>query len=798
MFKNYFIIAWRNLKRNKAFAAINIIGLSLSVACCLLIFAIIDFHLSFDSFHHNKDRIYRIVTEWHDEEMSYSGAVPSPVAKAFRTNYTYGAHVARVIDYRDALITLTHNNQTKKFEEKEGVVYTEPAYFDIFNFPLLQGNAKAALANPNSAIITQKLAEKYFGKKGKAVGQIIKVNNKTDFTINGILKDIPENTDRQQEIFLSYENLKEQNAWIASDSSWGGVYSGSQSFVLLKPGATAAQANKGLAQLVQNNFKDRDAKVWKFRLQPLSDIHFNPDFGGYTNKSYLWALFFIGLFLIITACVNFINLATAQALNRSKEVGIRKVLGSLRSQLFWQFIIETGLITLFAVVVAVGLAYIILPYLNRLFQTSITLHLFTNVPLLLFLFAVTIFVVFLSGSYPGLIMARFKPVLALKSKLSQKSIGGFSLRRVLVVTQFAISQMLIIGTIIIAYQVHYSKNTDLGFNKDAIVMLPLGNGDKARMNTMRTRLSAIAGVENVSLCYNAPAANSNNTTGARYDNRSESERWNINLKPADENYLKTFGLKLVAGRNLFAGDTIREFVVNETFVRKLGLTDPQEVIGKTLTINGKLQHAPIVGVVKDFYNYSFHNEISPVCFMTDAGNYGSCAIKINPKNIHVAMASFEKIWNETYPEYFYSYRFVDDSIKEFYELDTIMMKLIQAFAGIAIIIGCLGLYGLVSFMAVGKTKEIGVRKVLGANITQLLWLFCKEFTRLLLIAFVIGAPIAWYVMHQYLQQFKYRVTIGPGVFIIAVVFTFFIAAATVGYRSIKAALANPVKSLRAE
>ncbi|HEX8461293.1 MAG TPA: ABC transporter permease, partial [Segetibacter sp.] len=737
-------------------------------------------------------------TEWHDDEVNYSGAIPSPVGKAFRTDYTYAEKTARVIDYRNAVISFKEKNELKKFQEEHGVVYTEPDFFDILNYSLIQGSKKTVLSTPNSAIITQKLAAKYFGKNTDAIGKVIKVNNKTDFTITGILKDMPANSDRQQEIYLSYQNLKDQNSWIANDSSWNGVYSGSQCYVLLKPGVTTTQANAALAQLVQKNFTGRDAKVWIFKLQPLNDIHFNPDYGGYANKSYLWALFFIGLFLIITACVNFINLATAQALNRSKEVAIRKVLGSLRSQLFWQFIAETGLITLFSVFAAVGFAYLSLPYINSLFETDITLHILTNVPLLVFVVTIAILVTFLSGSYPGLVMARFQPALALKSKLSQKSIGGFSLRRVLVVTQFAISQMLIIGTIIIAYQMHYSANTDLGFNKDAVVMLPLGNGDKVRMNTLRTRLSSVAGVEELSLCFDAPASNSNNTTGVRYDARAEAEHWDINLKPADTNYLETFGLKLIAGRNLFAGDTAREFVVNETFVRKLGLKDPNDVIGKTLAINGDRTKAPIVGVVKDFYNYSFRDEISAICMMTDGGSFNACAVKVNPKNIQSALVSFNKIWNETYPEYFYNYHFVDELVKEFYELDTIMLKLIQIFAAIAVTIGCLGLYGLVSFMAIRKTKEIGVRKVLGAGIPQLLWLFGKEFTRLLLIAFVIAAPFAWWAMHKYLQDFKYRINIGPGIFLVAIIFTFVIAAVTVGYRSIRAALANPVKSLRSE
>ncbi|MDB5211594.1 MAG: FtsX-like permease family protein, partial [Sediminibacterium sp.] len=782
MIRNYLKIGWRNLTRNKSYAFINIFGLSLGIACSIVIFMLISYHLSFDTFHKNKDHIYRLVTEWHDDEVGHSQAVPSPLGKAFRNEFTFAEKTARVIDYNNTLIALPLEKEIKKFKEESGVVYTEPEFFDMFDFPLVKGDKKTFLNNPNSAAITEKLAKKYFGNE-EAMGKTIRVNNHTNFLITGVLKDIPSNTDRKQEIYLSYDNLKAQSTWIANDSSWGGVYSGSQCYVLLKPSVTPSQVDAGLHQLIMKNYTGRDQKVWMFKLQPISDIHFNTDFDGYADRKYLWAFFFIGLFLIITACVNFINLATAQALNRSKEIGIRKVLGSLPSQLFWQFIAETALITVFAIILAIGFAAVSLPFINELFKTEIRLHLFSNLPLVLFLFVVGILVTFLSGSYPGLILARFQPVLALKSKLSQKHIGGFSLRRVLVVTQFAISQMLIIGTIVIASQMHYSKTSDLGFNKDAVIMLPVPIQDKTKMITLKTRLAGVGGVEKLTLCMGAPAWGSNNNTSVRFDTRPADEHWNINLKYADEDYLKTFNIQLLAGRNIYPADTIREFVVNETFIKKLNLKSPQDVIGKNLSIDGSSKTAPIVGVVKDFYNYSFHSNIAAICIMPSTNNYRNCAVKINMQNLKPALASFEKISNETYPDYLYSYQFLDERIAQFYELDTIMLKLIQVFAGIAILIGSLGLYGLVSFMAVRKTKEIGVRKVLGASVQNILWLFGKEFARLLLIAFGIAAPVAWWAMSKYLQDFKNRINIDAGVFLLASACTFLIAGLTVGYRS---------------
>lgn len=792
MIKNYIKIAWRNLKRNKAYAAISVIGLALGIACGILIFTLISYNLSFDNFHENGDRVYRAYTEWHDDGVGRSSGVPQPLGKTFKNDFSIAEKTARIINFRDNLITVTQGNQVKKFKEETGVAFTEPEFFDILTFPLVSGNKKTILTHPNEAVVTKKIARKYFGDEN-AMGKVIKLDNKISFTITGILKDIPPNTDRRQEIYVSYSNM-DQYTDKERENNWGGVYSGSEVFTLLKPGTTLAQANAAGEMIVKKHYTGRDLKVWKFKFQPLNDIHFNTDLDASVDRKYLWALFFIGIFLIITACVNFVNLATAQALNRSKEVGIRKVLGSLPHQLFWQFIAETALITFVAILLAIGLSFLVLPAINQLFTSEMQ---FNWGQLSVFIAIISVVVVFLSGSYPGLVLARFQPIMALKSKLSQKHIGGFSLRRVLVVTQFSISQVLIIGTIIIVSQLHYSQTADLGFRKDAVVLLPLPQNDKAKLTTMRNRLSEIQGVENISFCYRPPASQSNNSTGVNYDNRAEEEHWGINTKTADENYLKTFGLKLIAGRNFFPADSTREFVVNETFVKKLNLK-PQDVIGKILSINGKHTTAPIVGVVKDFYNYSFHGEISPICIMPDYRGYSTCAIKINMGSAKTSLPAFERVWNETFPEELYSYEFLDDSINKFYQMDNILLKLIEAFAGIAIVIGCLGLYGLVSFMAVRKTKEIGVRKVLGANIGNILWLFGKEFCRLLLIAFVIAAPLAWWAMNNYLQDYKYRISIGPGIFLMSILSTFIIASITVGYRSVAAALANPVKSLRSE
>ena len=799
MLRNYFTLVLRNLLRNPTYTLINLVGLALGMASSLLIYSNISYHLSFDTFHPTADRIYRLVTEQHGEGVSFAPAVPSPLGKAFRNDFALAEKVARVISFDNALISLPADQELKKFEEKQGVAFVEPAFFDILRFPLAQGNHQVALSEPNSAVITARLAGKYFPGES-ALGKTIYLNDKIAFTIQGILRDLPANTDRKQEIYLSYANLKDQAPGQADEQNWGGIYSGSHCFVLLKPGVSATTVEKALLTLNKKYYQGEDQKVFGFKVQPLSDVHFNPRFGGSVEKKNLWALAIVGLFLMVTAGVNFVNLATAQALKRGKEVGVRKVLGSSRGQLFGQFMAETTLITFLAVLLGYGLARLGLPYVNQLFtalvDTHLTLNPFQDWRLLAFMGLLTVLVACLSGFYPSLVLTRFQPVPALKGQLLSAPVGGFGLRRVLVVIQFTISQALLIGTLVIVRQMDYAKQSNLGFTKDAVVMLPIPSKDQGKMNTLRTRLAQVPGVDHVSLCLQAPAASANAEFGVSYDNRLQPEPFSINLKAADAQYLPTFGLQLVAGRNILSSDTTREYLVNETFVRKLNLILPREVIGKELNIDGKT--APIVGVVKDFYNNSFRQDISAICITSNDEMYDNCAVKLNLSSAKSTLASVEERWNDAYPESVYSFQFLDERIAAFYQLDEIMLGLIKAFSVMAIFIGCLGLYGLVSFMAVQKTKEIGIRKVLGADIGHIWWLFGREFARLIAVAFVMAAPLAYWVMHQWLQDFVYRSPISGGVFLVTVSATLLLAAMTVGYQSIKAALANPIDSLRTE
>lgn len=795
MLRNNFKVARRNLFRNKSYSFINVAGLGLGLTCAILIFVIVKYHLSFDTFHANKDRVYRITTEFHQDGVAREANAPQPMGKAFSSDYTFAEKVAMVFSSDDFLVSIPTSDDDRRFEEN--AAFAEGAFFDIMDFPLIKGDKDSLLAQPNTAILTERMAKKFFGDED-AINKVFRVSNQWDFKVTGILKDLPINTDRRDEIYLSYSNLKDYDSWLAGDS-WTGLAGGMHCFVLLKPSIAAADVDEVFPAMSKKYYDERDAKMFQFKLQHLSDFHFNTEMGGYISKGNLWALALIGVFLLITACVNFINLATAQALRRSKEIGVRKVLGSQRSQVFWQFMAETMMITAMALAVGFGLAQLSIPYVITLLKlpAAFARILYSN-ELLIFLPILLLVVTFVAGFYPGLVLAGFQPVLALKGKLSQKHTGSFSMRRGLVVGQFVISQLLIIGTIVVASQMRYAKQADMGFTKDAIVMFPVPERERTIVNTLRNEVSRIAGVEDISFCSRAPASVNWASVSFGFDTRPEKENFDIVVKAADDHYVPTFGLQVIAGRNLQHSDTVREFLINETAVSKVGLKSPEDAIGKRMEIGLNSSSGIIVGVVKDFHNQSFHEPIEPLCIVSSTRWYSDFAVKVNPASLPSTIEAIGEVWKKTFPERIYEYEFLDDQVERFYEMDGMILSLIQVSAAIAIFICCLGLYGLVSFMAAQKTKEVGVRKVLGASAQSILWLFGREFSRLLIVAFMLAAPLAWWAMNNWLSDFQYRIQIGTEIFATAIATTFGVALITVGYQTLKAALANPVDSLRNE
>ena len=802
MFKNYFKTALRNLKRNKSYAMINVLGLAVGIAASLLIFLIIQFETSFDNFHKKKNSIYRLGTQFHNQDgIGYSDGVSFPTGPALRIDFPQIKEVASIFRNGGQITVEDGSARLKKLNE-DNFYYAEPEFFKMFDFGWLAGNPQACLKDPHSVVLTQATAEKYFGDWKTAMGKTIKYENKTLYKITGILKNPPPNTDFPLSVVASYSAL--QNTYIKDNlNDWVSTFGGAYTFVVLPPEFSPSKFN---AQLIGFAKKHKPAEYSKDACvaQPLSEIHYDDRFGNYSNHTFshslITALALIGIFLILIACVNFINLATAQAVNRSREVGVRKVLGSNRSQLALQFLGETALITIAAVIIAVVVAESALPFLNKLLETRMSMNFIFDPWLVLFVIVVAILVTFLSGLYPAVILSGFNPITALKSKITSKMVGGISLRRALVVLQFAIAQVLIIGMLIVVSQMNFFRNASLGFDKAAIITVPLpgDSTSKTKIDYMRNQLLANNNILKASFSFKSPSAEGNWNSDFKFDHSSKNTDFSANLKWADADYFKTYNLQFVAGRPYYPSDTVREFVVNETLLRKLGIRDPKDAIGKEINFWNNNKVANIVGVIRDFNSYSLRQPMAPVVLSTWRDVYQTINIKIKPGTEKSVLPYVEKLWNQSFPDYVYQYEFLDETITNFYKQENQLSMLYKIFAAIAIFISCLGLYGLVSFMAVQRTKEVGIRKVLGASAQHIVYLLSKEFTLLIIVAFIISAPVAYYIMHKWLQNYTYRIPLSASIFLLAIVSSIIIAWITVGQRAIKAAIANPVKSLRTE
>lgn len=806
MYKNYFKIAWRNITRSKAYAAINISGLAVGIAACLLLFVVVQYELSYDTFQPDYNRIYHVAAKIKSAAGdSYGEGIPFPAYDALRSQFPDITTGALFQNYQSQVTVLNvadaGSPSNKKFIEETGVFFSDPNFFSVFQYKWLAGSAQV-LKNPDVAVITKQMAEKYFNNWQAATGKLLKLDNTATVKIEGILDDLPQNTDFPLGVVASYETMKKYPDIYGYNEHWGSVTSSFQAFMLPPQNVSVAAINKRLLAFSNEHYNTDKTDIFKTYqyLQPLSDIHFNTQIGNFgdhiTSRTTLWTLSLIGIFIIIMACINFINLSTAQAVGRSKEIGIKKVLGSTKIQLFRQLMGETFIIVLTAVILATLLAAICLPYIKNIASIQEKLSLL-NTNVILFLSLVTILVTILAGGYPSIILSGFKPVLALKNKITSANIGGISLRRGLVITQFAISQVLITGTIIAISQMNFVRSADLGFNKEAVLVLN-SNVDSSvnlRQPAFKQQLMAINGVTSVSFSSDVPSSESNSSGNFAYDHKPD-ENFEVYRKFADEDYFKTYGLKIIAGRSFAKSDTVKELVVNETLVKQLGVKKPEDVIGHELRL-GPSWH-PVVGVVKDFKTNSLREAIKPLAIAERNKRYNYTGIKLNTPQLNVVTKKIEATWNRFFPEYVYAPTFMDERINNFYEQENQLALLYKIFAGIAIFISCLGLYGLISFMAAQRTKEVGIRKVLGASIANIIYLFSKEFTILIIIAFAVAVPVAYYMMNNWLNNFAFRINITVWVFVLAIVASVVIAWITVGYKSVKAALANPVAALRSE
>ncbi|PWK78869.1 FtsX-like permease family protein [Mucilaginibacter oryzae] len=806
MLKNYFKIAWRNIIRHKGYSAINIAGLTVGIAACLLIFVIIKFELSFNTFNPNYKNIYRITTRSKSEaETTTNPGAAVPATEALRLDFPQ-AKVAALNSSYGSQLTVPEaagsNAGDKKFIESIGVLFIQPQFFDIFSYKWLAGSA-SALVDPDMVVLDKTTAAKYFGDWHSAMGKIVRMDNVLTLKVAGVVEDAPANSDFPFKVMISFVTWKQHAKAYDYNDDWHSTSSSHEIFMLFPPDMSQANIDAQFKAFSAKHFKKDNHSERVLVPQPLADMHFDKAIGNplgdhSTSMATLRTLSFIGLLIIIMASINFINLSTAQSVGRSKEVGIRKVLGSTRPQLILQVIGETTIIVIISALFAIGVARLVIPQLKNIANVPDDISLFSAGSVLFLIISVAA-IILLSGVYPALVVSGFKPVLALKNKITAASIGGIPLRRALVIAQFAISQLLIIGTIVAVNQMDFVNNADLGFNKNALLIIP-GYTDSVslgKMESFKYQLLQNKNVKAVSFSSDVPSSENNWGTNFYFNNSNKDIGFSTFMKFGDADYFKTYGLKFVAGKGYDVSDTVKQYVVNETFIHKLGIQNPEEAIGKMVRLGGG-HWKPIVGVVQDFKTNSLRDAIKPMVISSSKGYEAQVGIKIETGNLSKTVAELKKLWESTYPEYAYNGYFFDESIARFYEQENKMALVYKVFAGIAIFISCLGLYGLVSFMAVQRTKEVGVRKVLGASVTSIVFLFSKEFMILIGISFIIAMPAAWYIMNGWLQNFVYRISMSVWIFVLAIASSLVIAWITVGYKAVKAALANPVKSLRSE
>jgi len=803
VFRNNFILAWRNLGRQKVFSIINILGLSLGITCCLVISLFVRYELGFDHYHEKADQTYKVVQETKFAEgMKYWNTTAYPLAEAIRNDFSNVSMVTQASGPVPRMFRAEDKSGNVFRFEEEYVLFVDPYYPKVFDFTWIQGNPETALSNTSSVVLTESIARKYFNKEmsneESILGRQMMLNNKDELTITGLVADAPGNTSLKFNMLIPYAFFKMHNEYSANN--WSGNYQGS-TFVTFNKDQSPETLEKQFIAWKKKYLKPEDDNRIDYKLVPLKEMHTNSKYGS-GPRSYvmplkmIFAAIGVAIFILAIACVNFINLATAQAANRAKEVGIRKMMGSSKGGLVTQFLAENILLVSITIVVSVAVTQFAIDGINQMLSI-ITLKLAFDWISLVIVFIVGLLVVIFACLYPSAVMASFKPVDSLKSKFNNRT-GGLSLRRTLIVFQFAIVQLFIIATLVVGAQMNYFKNADLGFSrKDPVIAVNMNEPAKAEV--FRQQLLSNPEIKDVTFSSSSAIAEYNHNLGTsfRLPGQGEEDGIGAEEKGVDLNYIPFFGLDLIAGRNFLSmEETFTEFVVNERVCKALGRT-PTQMLGQRLIINEG--EGTVVGVIKDFHNKSLQDDISPCIFLNSSWWLERVNVKLHSTaNMPDVLSFVEKQWKELYPEGVYKYSFLDDSIAQNYALEQLVYKGFSVFSILTILIGCLGLYGLLSFITLRKTKEVGIRKALGASVGQIVGMFNKEFIVLVIIAFVIAAPLAFYFMNQWLQDFTYRISLTWWMFGVGVLLTIVITLATISYQSIRAAMANPVDSLRNE
>ncbi len=804
MIKNYFKVAFRNLWKNKGFSAINILGLASGLAVCLLIVLYVVDELSYDKYNKNADRIYRLDADiYFNNTTAIFAVAPDPLAPTLKREYPAVEEMTRVNFQKDILVKKGDQNVPD-----ENCAYADSTFFKVFTIPMIEGDPSTALKEPNSIVIDETTAKKYFNRTD-VVGKYLYIDNNTNCKITGVIKDIP----KQSHFHFHFirPRGKDNDSWLSNNTF---------NYILVKPGVSRAEMQKDvnatvnkyigrdLEQQLHSSLKDLQSKGnhFTYHLMPLTDIHLHSnkqyEMEANGDVTYVYIFSVIAVFILLIACVNFMNLSTARSANRAKEVGIRKVVGSLRTNLITQFLTESVLLSFFSLVLAILIAALLLPLFNQLAVKHMSVTTLFSTWLFPLMIGLVFIVGCLAGSYPAFYLSSFQPVQVLKGKVA-KGFKNSWLRSGLVVFQFFISIILIIGTLVVYNQLSYIRNKKIGYNRDQVLVVHNIYNLEANRKLYRDQLLNIPGVVNATE-GDVPIGNGFDNVGwFRDPTFNASKAVVLNNFYVDEHYIPTMGMKMKEGRNFskdFPTDS-SAIILNEAAVKILGFKDPfKETLYRPYFHNdGSITASPyhVIGIVKDFNFNSLHQTIAPVV-MNLADNYGSVAVRVDPKNITGLIKGIQNTWNTLAPGKPFNYTFLDADFNNIYTAEQQTGKLFITFAIFAIFIGCLGLFGLVTYAAEQRTKEIGVRKVLGASVGGIVAMLSKDFAKLVLIASVIAFPVAWWTMHKWLQSFAYRTNISWWVFIAAGAAAILIALITVSFQAIKAAIANPVKSLRTE
>lgn len=793
MLKNYFKITLRNLQRQKVYSFLNITGLAIGMACAILILLWVQDELSYDRFHQYADRIYRIVAEWKENSLS-SARTPGKLAPAIKAEIPEIMYIARV---------MPGTKSAFRYEEKaffeERLAYVDPEFFKMFSFDLLDGKKATVLENAGSLVITENIAQKYF-ESSDPVGELINWNNWADFAITGVLKNIPSNSHIQYDFFRSHKGV---------DRAWPGGYTWHnfihETYVLLQEYADAEMVSRKITEVYFRNAPEMSAYLNGFSLQPLTDIYLNSEIEGSRavlgDVRYIYIFSIVAIFVLLIACINFMNLSTARSMKRAQEVGLRKVVGANRLQLVAQFFGESLFMAFLAFLIALIVVELVLPTFNQLAGKNLSLYIFEGKVFWSFL-TLIILTGIVAGSYPAIYLSAFKPMKIFHTAISHTTRRRFSFRNILVIIQFALSIALIIGAIIVHSQLRYMQTRNLGFDKDNIVYTPTKGKIVSDYEIVKNALLQDSNIMAVAARGSLPMVDVNNSS-VEWEGKNPETQIVMENSAVDFDFFKLLDMEIIAGRDfssIFATDATDAFIVNEEAAKLIGL---EKIIGKRIRTQGK--QGAIIGVVEDAHFKSLHHKIHPQIFylMTNYDQsamdlYGTMLIKIKAGKISEGVAAIEHTWKKFNPDVPLEYHFLDETIEKQYGFEAKVSAISDYFTMLAVVISCLGLFGLATFTAERRTKEIGIRKILGASVPGIVRLFNKEFVFLVIVANLLAWPIAWLAMHTWLQDFAYRIEIGWWIFALAGGLALLIAMVTVSSQAIKAALANPVEALRFE